>query len=103
MLKRILVSLLIGMILGAAISELSFIFQHDTARPPQDVMLTIPAGTAAQVARGDQPPSIPQDMIFVVGDTLVMKNAATLDHTLAPLSFPPNSPPLSPLHDAAHL
>jgi len=99
MLKRILVSLLIGMVLGAAISELSFIFQHDTARPPQDVMLTIPAGTAAQVARGEQPPSIPQDMIFVVGDTLVMKNEDNVDHKLGQLWIPAKSTARLPLNE----
>ena len=35
--------MLIGMILGAVLSELSFYFQHETARPPQDITLTIPA------------------------------------------------------------
>ena len=91
--------MLIGIALGAVISELSFTFLHETARPPQDVILTIPAGTAAQVARGEQPPSIPQDMIFVVGDTLVMKNEDTVDHKLGQLWIPAKSTARLPLND----
>jgi hypothetical protein len=91
MIKRILVSMLLGIALGALISEVSFIFLQETARPPQEVILTIPAGTSEQVARGEQPPSIPKDMIFVVGDTLVMKNDDSVDHKLGELWIPANS------------
>jgi hypothetical protein len=91
MIKRILVSMLIGIALGAVVSEVPFLFMQETARPPQEVVLTIPAGTAEQVARGEQPPTIPQDMIFVVGDTLVMKNEDNVDHKLGQLWIPANS------------
>ena len=83
--------MLIGIALGILISELSFLFLQETARPPQNVILTIPAGTAEQVARGEQPPSIPQDMVFVVGDTLVVENEDSVDHKLGPLWIPANS------------
>jgi hypothetical protein len=49
MMKRIVVSMLIGIVLGVVISEFSFIFLQETARPPQEVILTIPAGTAEKV------------------------------------------------------
>jgi len=91
MLKRITISMLIGIALGVLISEISFTFQHDTARPPQEITLTIPAGTAEKVARGEQPPSIPKDMIFVVGDTLVVVNQDKVDHKLGQLWIPANS------------
>src|SRR5215204_2642991 len=91
MIKRIVVSMLIGIAVGVAISEFSFIFLQETARPPQDVILTIPAGTAEKVARGEQPPSIPQDMVFVVGDTLVVKNEDNVDHKLGQLWIPASS------------
>jgi hypothetical protein len=91
MFKRIFISLLMGMVLGAVLSEASFALQHETARPPRDVLLTIPAGTAAEVARGEQPPSIPSNMIFVIGDTLVMKNEDIVDHKLGQLWIPANS------------
>ena len=91
MVKRILVSMLIGIAIGALISEVSFIYLQETARPPQEVILTIPVGTAEQVARGEQPPSIPKDMVFVVGDTLVVKNEDNVDHKLGQLWIPANS------------
>ena len=91
MIKRILVSMLIGLAIGALVSEIPFIFMQETARPPQEVILTIPAGTAEQVARGEQPPTIPMDMLFVVGDTLVMKNEDNVDHKLGQLWIPANS------------
>ena len=83
--------MLIGIAIGVAISEFSFIFLRESARPPQEVILTIPAGTADKVARGEQPPSIPQDMVFVVGDTLVVKNEDVVDHKLGQLWIPANS------------
>lgn len=91
LLKRLLVSLLIGLLIGAAVSEIPFLFLRETARPPQEIVLTIPRGTAEQVARGEQPPTLPTDMIFVVGDTLVIKNEDVVDHKLGPLWIPANS------------
>lgn len=91
MIKRIALSMFIGLLVGVLISELSFIFLQETARPPQEIVLTIPAGTAEKVARGEQPPSIPRDMVFVVGDTLVMKNEDNVDHNLGQLWIPANS------------
>ena len=89
--KRILFSLLIGLLLGVVISEIPFIFLRETARPPQEILLTIPEGAADQVARGQQPPSIPESMIFVVGDILVVQNQDVVDHKLGPLWIPANS------------
>jgi hypothetical protein len=91
LIKRLLISLLVGLVLGAAVSEIPFLFLQETARPPQEIVLTIPPGTAEQVSRGEQPPSIPTDMIFVVGDTLVVKNDDVVDHKLGPLWIPANS------------
>lgn len=91
MIKRIVISMLVGIAVGALISELSFIFLQETARPPREVVLTIPAGTAEKVARGEQPPSIPRDMVFVVGDTLVVKNEDGVDHKLGQLWIPVGS------------
>lgn len=89
--KRILFSLLIGLLIGAIVSEIPFLFLQETARPPQEILLTIPAGAAEQVARGEQPPSIPESMIFVVGDILVVQNKDAVDHKLGPLWIPANS------------
>jgi hypothetical protein len=64
---------------------------QETARPPHEVILTIPSGTAERVARGEQPPSIPKNMVFVVGDILVVNNEDSVDHNLGELWIPANS------------
>jgi hypothetical protein len=89
--KKILFSIMLGLLLGVLISEVPFLFLRDTARMPREMVLTIPAGTADQVARGEQPPSIPENMTFVVGDRLVVKNNDSVDHKLGPLWIPANS------------
>ena len=89
--KRILVSIGLGLLIGVLVSEVPFLFLRDRARMPREIVLTIPAGTAEQVARGEQPPSIPQNMTFVVGDKLIVKNEDAVDHKLGPLWIPANS------------
>lgn len=86
--KRVLISLLLGLLSGAAITEIPILLDK-AARLPMEIVIVIPKGTAEQVARGEQPPSIPQTMIFVVGDTLVVKNEDTVDHKLGPLRIAP--------------
>jgi hypothetical protein len=53
--------------------------------------LVIPPGAAESVANGTAPPSIPEDMNFVVGDTLVVVNQDEVDHQLGPLWIPPGT------------
>lgn len=90
-LKRIAISLAIGLVIGALINELTFLFLRQTARPPQVVELVIPAGTAERVAEGEMPPTIPTSMSFVVGDTLLVRNEDATDHELGPLWIPAGS------------
>ena len=97
-LKRILFSLLIGLLAGALISEIPFLFLQETARPAQEILLTIPTGTSEQIARGEQPPSIPENMAFVVGDVLVVENKDSVDHKLGPVWIPANSSARLPLN-----
>ena len=103
LIKRLLISLLLGLLIGVLVSEAPFLFLRETARPPQEIVLTIPQGTAEQVARGEQPPSIPTDMIFVVGDVLVVKNNDAVDHKLGPLWIPANSSAQLPLGQEENL
>ena len=91
MIKRILISVLLGLLIGALVSEVPFLFLQETARAPREIVLTIPAGTADQVARGEQPPTLPKNMMFVVGDRLVVRNEDTVDHKLGPLWIPASS------------
>lgn len=89
--KKIVISAVLGLLFGVLVSEVPFLFLQETARPPQEIALIIPAGTSEQVARGERPPSIPENMTFVVGDRLVVKNEDSVDHKLGPLWIPANS------------
>ncbi len=86
--RRLVISLVIGLLFGLALSEFTFLFLGQTAREPETVQIIIPEGTAELVSRGEQPPSLPQDMIFVVGDLLVVINNDLVDHQLGPLWIP---------------
>ena len=91
LLKRLLISIIFGLLIGVMVSEVPFLFLRETARAPRDIVLTIPVGTADQIARGEQPPTIPENMTFVVGDRLVVNNEDAVDHKLGPLWIPANS------------
>ncbi len=90
-LKRILVSALLGLLAGVLLGEVPFLFLQDEARLPQKITLTIPVGTSEQIARGEKPLSIPSNMVFVVGDVLTVNNQDSVDHKLGPLWIPANS------------
>src|SRR5258707_4623539 len=89
--RRVLLFMAIGLVFGTLLAEVPFVILEHTTRAPQRIVLTIPAGSADLVARGEQPPSIPQNMTFVVGDTLVVKNEDSVQHQLGPLFVPPGS------------
>jgi hypothetical protein len=91
LIKRMLFSIALGLLIGVAVSEVPFLFLRDTARAPREIVMTIPAGTSEKVARGEQPPTLPQNMTFVVGDRLVVRNEDSVDHKLGPLWIPANS------------
>ena len=91
LIKRLIISVLLGLLIGVTVSEVPFLFLRETARAPREIVLTIPVGTADQIARGEQPPSIPENMTFVVGDRLVVNNEDAVDHKLGPLWIPANS------------
>ena len=87
-LRRVWISLAIGMLVGVILSEGSFLLLGETARPPKIIEVVIPAGTADLVASGEQPPSLPTGMVFVVGDTLSIVNQDSTDHQLGPIWIP---------------
>jgi hypothetical protein len=86
--KRIIISILLGLFVATVTTELSYQVLKRENRGPQQIELLIPAGTAQNVANGQAPPSIPDDMTFVVGDTLVVVNQDDVDHQLGPLWIP---------------
>lgn len=86
--KRIVFSMLLGVALAAVTTEVAYQLLKRENREPQRIELVVPAGTAESIARGEAPPSIPDDMTFVVGDTLVVVNQDNVDHQLGPLWIP---------------
>lgn len=96
--KQIIFSLIIGFVLGALINEVTFLSLRETARASQVIELIIPAGTAESIARGETPPSIPNSMVFVVGDTLLVRNNDIVDHELGPLWIPAGTSASLPLN-----
>lgn len=87
---RIFGSMLVGLILSGLISEIAFqIMGNNISRPPQIVEIIIPAGTSEKVSRGQS--VISDDMIFMVGDTLMLINQDSIAHTFGPLFVPPGS------------
>jgi hypothetical protein len=86
---RVLASLVVGVLVTALFSEISFrLLGNTTSRPPGTVELVIPPGTAEMVASGQAAPAIPEGMVFVIGDTLVVINQDSAPHTLGPLYVP---------------
>jgi len=86
--RRIIASFAIGVLVGLLVSEVTFLFLRETARAPKSIEILIPEGTAELVALGQQPPTLPQDMTFVAGDVLIVKNQDLVDHQLGPLWIP---------------
>ena len=90
LLIRFLISITIGILIAIPLSELGFFLQGNlTSRPPKTIVLDIPPGTSARVAQGAS--VLPQDMTFVLGDTLVVQNRDSVAHTLGPLFIPSGS------------
>jgi hypothetical protein len=90
LLIRFLICIAAGILIAIPVSELSFIIQgNTTSRPAKTVVLDIPPGTSAEVAHGAR--VLPQDILFVLGDTLVVNNRDSVAHTLGPLFIPPGS------------
>jgi hypothetical protein len=86
--------LVIGLMFGWLLSEMSFWFLPDRetiTRAPQRVELVIPYGTAERVKEGAVVGSILNDLVLVQGDILVVKNEDVVAHNLGPLFVPSNT------------
>ncbi len=85
------------------ISEIGIRLQNeDVARAPTTIELVIPEGTASRVAAGEDPPDIPSEMNFVLGDTLVLRNEDDVPHTLGPLYAPAQGSASMVLNEVDH-
>lgn len=88
-LRRLLIILLISTVSVWLVSEIGIRLQRESAaRAPQTVELVIPAGTAARVEAGEEAPGIPDEVAFVLGDELLVRNQDSVTHTLGPLLVP---------------
>lgn len=99
--NRFLLVVAVSVLASWIISELGLRLQQDqnTARAPQQIELIIPAGTAAKVAAGESAPGIPNEMTFVLGDVLVVRNEDSETHTLGPLLVPAGASASLPLNE----
>lgn len=91
---RIGIGILLGMLIGYAISEVGYLYLPDKQgadRAPQQVTYTIPNGTAQKIAAGSASSVIPEGTQFVAGDVLVVKNEDVVAHQLGPLFIPPGT------------
>ena len=85
----VLASLLAGILIAAMLTELSYRLQvRSQDREGKRLTLVIPLGTAVLVQNGEPSPSIPADMVLVVGDELQVVNEDVEDHQLGPLFIP---------------
>ena len=90
--RRVLLPMLLGFVLGAVVNEVSFLYvKTDAGRGPQRIELVIPPGTAAKIALGQSDPALPASLVFVLGDTLVVRNEDVVVHQLGPLYIPAGS------------
>lgn len=92
LIRRLLLSIAIGIVVAAVISEGSYrLLREDVDRSPQEIEIVIPPGTAEQVANGEEALSLPEKMVFVRGDVLVVKNEDVANHQLGPVWVPPGA------------
>jgi len=87
--RRLIILTLISISGVLLVSEVSYrLLREDNSRAPGVIQLVIPAGTAKRISAGENEPSIPEDMVFVVGDVLSVENEDVADHQLGPLWIP---------------
>lgn len=91
-LQRVLISLGIALVLGLIISEGSFFLQRTQLdRMPDQFELLVPTGTAERIQAGLPVPSLPDNMTFVEGDVILVKNEDSVSHQLGPIWVPAGS------------
>lgn len=89
--KRLVIVGVISLIFGVAVNEAAYYLQREYARAPKEIQLEIPSGTAERIANSEPVPSIPEGMVFVLGDELVVENQDSVNHELGPLFIPPGT------------
>jgi len=89
---RLGIVLAVSVLIVFAFNEISYRIQEDEHdRAPETVSLVIPEGTAASIENDEDVPTIPSEMVFVLGDVLEVENQDNVSHQLGPIWVPPNS------------
>lgn len=89
---RLVIVLVISVIGTAVFNEVVYRMQKEEYdRAPKTITLTIPAGTAKRIEAGQDVPAIPDELIFVIGDVLEVKNEDSVSHQLGPVWVPPGA------------
>jgi len=100
--RRFVFLFVVSAILVMGLSEIAYrILRADTSRGPKTIELVIPNGTAERVAKGEGVPTIPDEIVFVTGDLLVVKNEDIKDHQLGPLFIPAGKSASLPMDEAS--
>jgi hypothetical protein len=101
--RRLLIITAVTIVAVFLASEAAFAYvNRDIDRAPKEVELVIPEGTAERVAAGEPVPGIPEEMIFVLGDVLVVRNEDAVEHEIGPVFVPPNTSASLPMDQADH-
>lgn len=100
-LRRLAWCFLVALLFVGLINEgTHFFLKEEGDRPPETIELVIPAGTAERIAAGEAPPSIPNDLVFTIGDTLKVVNQDEVAHELGALYIPPGASASLAMEDA---
>jgi len=89
---RLLITSVIALVFVGILNEGFYLLQreqHD--RAPRTVQIVVPIGTAERIAAGEAAVSLPEEMVFVVGDTLEVVNQDSVQHELGPIWVPAGS------------
>jgi len=91
--SRFFILLGVGLFFGWLVGEIGYQLTREAVRnEPEVVNLIIPAGTAKRIAAGEMVTAgLPEDYIFLQGDTLQVQNNDTVSHQLGPVWVPPGS------------
>ncbi len=79
----------ISLVFVVAFNEITYAMQREPYdRQPEIVQVIIPHGTAERMKAGEPEPTIPEDLVFVVGDVLEVVNQDEVSHQLGPMWVP---------------
>lgn len=89
---RLFIALIIAFVFGYLVSEASFqLIKENSKQDVETFEIIIPEGTSERVEKGSPIPSIPDSMIFLEGDSIIVKNEDSTSHQLGPIWVPSGS------------